>query len=388
MFILLSRKEEFQLAQSVSSPRKGQHTYSTRTATNYDFLPVGIGTLTSASGKHVKYSGNPVFSIFDKNFGSYLEYQLYIENAKATQILYFGKDNTKTLGAVYKVNAGHLVVLPMLNFNEAEFTETKREKDGKEKEYWNKKGLAFGNDLVSCLLEIDSKLTDGSEKTPAPEWTTEKQYLIKKEIEIKESIDKNFKIIAKLKEENERLEAELTEETKLKDLLFEKGKPLENAVIKALRILDYHAENYNDGDLEMDQIIISPEKHRYIGECEGKDTKDVDVTKFRQLLDALNADFARDEVDEKAFGILFGNPERLKEPKIRKLDFTTKCKSGAEREKIALIKTVDLFIVTKYLVENNDGIYKKVCRDAIHQHLGKVVIFPKVPENDSHRLNN
>ena len=234
--------------------------------------------------------------------------------------------------------------------------------------------------LISCLLEIDSKLTDGSDKTPAPEWTAEKQYLIKKEIVLNESIVKNLEIIAKLEQDNERLKIELAEEAKLKDLLFEKGKLLEDAVIKALRILDYQAENYNDGDLEMDQIIISPEKHRYIGECEGKDSKDVDVTKFRQLQDALNADFARDEVDEKAFGILFGNAERLKEPKNRKLDFTIKCKSGAEREKIALIKTVDLFIVAKYLIENNDDEYKKACRDAIHQHLGKVVIFPKAPK--------
>ena len=86
---------------------------------------------------------------------------------------------------------------------------------------------------------------------------------------------------------------------------------------------------------------------------------------------------------EKAFGILFGNADRLKAPKDRKLDFTTKCKSGAEREKIALIKTVDLFIVAKYLVENNNELYKKACRNAIHEHLGKIVIFPKIPENDN-----
>ena len=80
---------------------------------------------------------------------------------------------------------------------------------------------------------------------------------------------------------------------------------------------------------------------------------------------------------------MFGNAERLQEPKNRKLDFTTKCKTGAEREKIALIKTVDLFVVAKYLVEHNDGVYKKACRDAIHQQLGKVVVFPTVPDNDN-----
>jgi hypothetical protein len=131
----------------------------------------------------------------------------------------------------------------------------------------------------------------------------------------------------------------------------------------------------------MDQIIISPEKHRFIGECEGKDSKDIDVTKFRQLQDALNADFARDGVEEKAFGILFGNADRLSDPKNRKLDFTTKCKSGAAREKIALIKTIDLFAVAKYLAENDDEVFKKACRNAMHQYLGTIVEFPVIPDN-------
>lgn len=382
-FLLLSRKQEFQLAQSVTSPRKGQHTYNTKAISNYSILPINVGTLNSASGKHLKFSGNPIFSGFDKSFGRYMEYQLYVENVKATQIIYSGKDKTKTLGFVHKVGTGHLILLPMLNYNEAEFIGIKKGRDGEESEIWNKKGLAFGNNLVNSLLEIDRKLADGSEKTPAPEWISEKQYLIKKEIEINDAIDKNRAEILRLEQENGKLEIELAEEAKLRDLLFENGKALENAVIKALKILDYQAENYDDGDLEMDQIITSPEKQRYIGECEGKDSKDIDVTKFRQLLDALNADFARDEVEERAFGILFGNAERLNNPSNRKLDFTTKCKSGAGREKIALVRTIDLFIVAKYLLENNDPIFKKACRDAIHQQLGSVVKFPQLPNASS-----
>jgi hypothetical protein len=126
-------------------------------------------------------------------------------------------------------------------------------------------------------------------------------------------------------------------------------------------------------------VTSSPEKNRYIGETEGKDNKDINVTKFRQLVDALNADFARVEVKEKAFGILFGNAERLKEPEKRKLDFTAKCKSGAEREKIALVRTIDLFAVAKYLNENDDEKFKKECREAIHKGLGKIVVFPEIP---------
>jgi len=238
----------------------------------------------------------------------------------------------------------------------------------------------LGDNFVKCLLEISKKLTDESEKTPTPEWVLKKQYLGKKEKKLYDSIDNNSENIANIMQENERLKIELEKEIKLKDLLFEQGKPLENAVIKALKILGYQAENYDDGDLEMDQVIISPEKNRYIGENEGKDNKDINITKFRQLVDALNADFARDEVKEKAFGILFGNPERLKDPEKRKLDFTTKCKSGAKKENIALVKTVDLFAVAKFLNENDDKKFKKDCRNAIHKGLGNIVVFPAIPK--------
>jgi hypothetical protein len=142
--------------------------------------------------------------------------------------------------------------------------------------------------------------------------------------------------------------------------------------------MGYQAENYDDGDLELDQVIISPEKTRFIGECEGKDNKDINITKFRQLVDSLNADFAREEINERALGILFGNPERLTSPERRKLDFTKKCQNGAKRENIALVRTVDLFFVSKYLKENKDPDFQKKCRDAIINGLGKIVEFPTV----------
>ncbi|UTN02828.1 hypothetical protein L0669_15995 [Flavobacterium bizetiae] len=68
------------------------------------------------------------------------------------------------------------------------------------------------------------------------------------------------------------------------------------------------------------------------------------------------------------------------EPKSRKLDFTEKCKIGAEREKIALVRTSDLFMVIKYLRENENDEFKKKCRDAIYNGLGKIVKFPNIPK--------
>ena len=182
--------------------------------------------------------------------------------------------------------------------------------------------------------------------------------------------------ILKKQKEIENLKLKLDEQESLKDLLFETGKPLENAVIKALKILNYQAENYDDGKLELDQIIYSPEGERFIGECEGKDNKDIDVSKFRQLLDGLNADFEKEEVNEKAVGLLFGNPQRLLNPSERTLTFTQKCMTGAKRENIGLIKTEDLFLVCRHILENNDDKFAEKCRKAISQQLGQIIKFP------------
>ncbi len=379
IFLLLSKEEKFRLANGVSSPKKGQHTYSTETFSNYSVLPISIGSLTSASGKHVEFAGDPIFSDFYKNFNKHLEYQLYIENSKEARIIFTGKDKAKILGAVYKVGSGHIVALPYLGYDEKKFIKYDKVKKGN---FWTDEACKFGKMLIDCLLKIDQQLANVIDKTPPPEWVLDTKFSTEKETLIKNVIEKNLDDIKKIEKKNDELKQTLKNEEILKDLLFENGKPLECAVIESLKILGYEAGSYNDGELELDQVIISPEKIRFIGECEGKDDKDINITKFRQLVESLNADFARDEVDEKALGILFGNSERLKIPEERTLDFTKKCKIGAEREKIALIKTVDLFYVAKYLKENLDADFQKKCRDAIYNGLGEIVVFPEIPKNE------
>jgi len=302
---------------------------------------------------------------------------VYLENPNEANIIFTGKDKSKVLGAIYKIGKGHIVALPYLSYDEDKFVKYNEEED---QNYWTNEALEFGETLANCLLAIDQQLTQSSEKTPTPKWALELEFTSKRALEIQKLIHKNEKEIEDLNFRNRELNLELAEENVLNDLLFEQGKPLEKAVTKALTILGYHAENYDDGVLELDQIIISPEKLRFIGECEGKDSKDINITKFRQLLESLNADFARDEVQEKAFGIIFGNPQRLEEPKKRTLDFTQKCKIGAEREKIALVKTDELYSVANYLQEHKNDKFKKACRDAIIKGLGKVVKFPQIPK--------
>lgn len=377
VFMFLTKKEEFSLAYNVSTEKK-QRLYSTELYHNYNFLPIDIGVLTSAAGRHVEFVGNSVFSEFYKSLKEHFRYQLYIENPKGAQVIFTGKDKAKILGAVFKVTSGHLIVLPYIEYDYDKFTKTKKDKKGIEQNFWTEPAMKFGNILMTKLLQIDHNLKQTSEKTPPPDWSHEKNYILQRESEINDAIDSENKKLFTIKKKITELESELTDEQVLKGLLFEQGKLLEKAVTKALQILGYQAEGFDDGTLEIDHVILSPEGYRFIGECEGKDNKDIDIEKLRQLIETMNADFAREDVSEKSFGLLFGNPQRFIKPDERTLDFTKKCKIGAEREKIALIKTVDLFTVAKHALETNDDIFKKNCRNIIHASLGSVVIFPEI----------
>lgn len=171
----------------------------------------------------------------------------------------------------------------------------------------------------------------------------------------------------------------IDQEIRLRDLLFEKGKTLENAINLALEVLEYKVENYNDGNIELDHIITSPEGERFIGEAEGKDTSAINIDKFRQLATNINEDLQRPEIENPAIGILFGNGFRLTKPSNRAEQFTTKCINTAKSLNCVLVRTTDLFRIAKYIKESKDKNFAKSCRDAIKNSSGKIVEFPTLP---------
>ena len=112
----------------------------------------------------------------------------------------------------------------------------------------------------------------------------------------------------------------------------------------------------------------------------------MNIDKLSQLERNLHEDYSRDEVKEYAHGVLFGNSFRLLPPSERKDYFTEKCQSGAKRAGIALVRTTDMFEVSKYLKEHDDVEFAKKCRDAVFQAKGEIVNFPKV-SGDKHAIN-
>lgn len=374
VFINLAPLENFYVysgTKDISGTGRNQKiTEHVRPKTNYDFLPTDL-KISNSSGKIIVPT-NPIVKPYFEGLKDVLKYETHILKDNV-QSLFSTKNKDKILGGVLKHNNGNIILLPYLDFDQSKFSVW----DENEKEIWTDEALKFGKVFINNIVSIDKSLKHGYDKSPKPDWLNHKSYHLEESENIKIEIQEVNKRIEILNSKEDQLKMNLLETEILKDLLYETGKPLEVAVIKALKLIGYQAENFDDGTLELDQVIISPEGDRFIGECEGKDNKAIDISKFRQLQDSMNEDFYREEISDKAFGLLFGNPERLAAPSKRKFSFTDKCKKGAKRESIGLIKTTDLFKVAKYLSENKDEKYQKLCRIAIKEQMGEMIDFPK-----------
>lgn len=354
--------------------RNARPIISVEQANNYMFLPITLPPLIPKEGNEIKPYNHPIFAAFWSDFKGYLKYESYIDG-NINDPLFITRTGQKPVGGLFKVGKGHLILLPPIRYPD-EFIEY-NEKE--EKDYWTKEALAFGEQLVNCFVDIDNSLRSVSEQTPPPTWVSEETYSIEGEKEKRVEIDDINKKIDKLAENKNLLLNKMREEGLLKNLLYEQGTPLENAIIDALILLGYKAENYNDGQLEIDQVIVSPEGKRFIGESEGKNNSAIGIDKFRQLESNIQEDLQREEVQEPAIGILFGNGFRLQAPPKRPAQFTEKCLINAKRLGAILIETSDLFSIAKYLKMTCDKEYASLCRAAIEQSRGKIVVFPEIP---------
>lgn len=380
VFVFMGRYEEVFVEtgekQYSGTGRSARVTNIVSSYDNYQFLPVDIPSLIPKEGSEIKFSNHPIFTTFWTEFRDYLKFESYIDG-KIDAPLFFTKTGNKPIGGLFRLGKGNLVLLPPIRYPD-KFT-----KHEKKKAYWTEKAIEFGHRLIQTLVDIDSALRGATETTPPPEWAGKKQYQLQAETKLKKKIENVSTKIEKLISDKTALLASLQGESLLRNLLFEKGKPLENAVIDGLGILGYKAENYDDGSLEIDEVIVSPEGDRFIGETEGKDKAALNIEKFRQLESNIQEDLQREEVTEPAIGILFGNGSRLTDAEQRKEQFTDKCIKNAERLNSILVRTSDLFKVVKYIKENNDKSFAKECRRAILQSKGKIVKFPEVKYSKS-----
>ncbi|MEL0639650.1 hypothetical protein V6260_03410 [Pseudoalteromonas aliena] len=337
---------------------------------NYFSIPLELKP-TSTNGKEIKLSAknSEVISSYWQEFCSISSYKVIINSGTSPCLL--TKHGDKTVGVIErsKNSNGSIICLPDIDFYPEEFFD--------EEEEWSDTAKQFASRFVKSIVALDKSLKSTGELTPEPDWSKSKIYKLKEEDVLTEKLLKIEGKLEKIQTEKESVLDKVSDLGRLRNLLFEKGKPLEYAILDALKTLGFSVSQYEDGESEFDAVFESNEG-RLLGEAEGKDNKAINVDKLRQLALNIHEDLDRDEIEVPAKSVLFGNAYRLRSLEERPEPFTTKCISAASISSTALVFTPDLFIVAKYLTDKRDSKFATKCRKAIFNSVGKVN-FPEIP---------
>lgn len=344
---------------------------------NYQAIPAEL-TPVIATGSSMKLSakGAELLASYWSEFESVSKYQVVLTNPKVP-VCVVTRAGDKAVGAIYrsKDSAGSLLLLPDIEFYADSFVKTKNEK-----QVWTPAASQFAGKMVSTVVALDKALHASGEVTPEPTWATDHQFTFPAESALRVQLLKAERQVEQVQKQKERLSEELVEAGAFRGLLFEKGKPLEAAIIEALRLFGFEAEPFKESASEFDVVFESGEG-RLIGEAEGKDSKAVNIDKLRQLSMNIHEDLQRETVSAPAKAVLFGNGFRLQPLHERGEPFTEKCRSVAVTSSTALVFTPDLFPAVRHLLTTCDAAYATACRNAILGSIGRVFFpMPQAPE--------
>ena len=373
VFVYLSDLTELYIATGEKQySGTGRNQKTTRMVTeynNYRSIPANISPI-STKGKKIKLSPkySKVISSYWQRFSSILSYKVIINNDISPCLI--TTNGNKTVGTIYrsKNSQGALFLLPDIDFYSDDFL------DGEE---WSSAAEQFASKFIKEIVSINKSIKNTGELTPEPEWAKIENYKLEAELKLSSALLKVENRLENIQAKKEILSEQLKDAGRLRNLLFEKGKPLEYAILDALKIIGFDVSQYDDGKSEFDAVFKSKEG-RLIGEAEGKDSKSINIDKLRHLALNVHEDLERDEITIPAKSVLFGNAFRLKPLSERDDPFTTKCQSASQTSSTALVFTPDLFFIAKYLSGKKDARFAKKCREALLQTIGRVE-FPLVP---------
>jgi hypothetical protein len=348
---------------------------------NYAALPVELAPVNS-TGTGIKLAAHSdIIGPYWAEFGSLSTYEVVLSSKIGVCLT--TKTGDKPVGVIVRAakSAGALVLLPNLDFaaeeffnddeNEDEIDTDDGEGSDNNQSNWTAEARQFANRMMRAVIALDGALHSSADFTPEPAWASDPVYTLKNEQVLRSDLLEAERQLEAAQTKKEQIQQRLKEAGNLRSLLYEKGKPLERAIVEGLQVMGFKAHPLREGDSEFDVVFESAEG-RLIGEAEGKDTKSVNIDKLRQLTMNIQEDLQRDEVDLPAKGVLFGNGYRLSPPTSREKQFTQKCITSSQSMNTALVQTSDLFRSVQYLTNTLDPDYAKACREALLNNVGFV----------------
>lgn len=384
VFVILKKKDQVW----IDSGRRqysgtGRNQKTTRMVDEYDtyqMLPPLLIDVVASEGREMKLAEKAdLLSPYWKDFGALSAYEVYVECDNCKPLIRT-KSGDKIVGALlaFGDGKGHLVLLPPI----PDFDNGPDDYHWEDEIEWTEEEDKFGHRFLAAILAIDDALRRSSFVSPPPSWINQNKFHTPKESELQKRILKLDSDVEQLLADKLVLTSEISEEQSLKRLLYEKGTPLEDAINEALNILGFSSEPFKDAESEFDAVFDSLEG-RFLGEVEGKDNKQVNVDKLRQLEMNIQEDFEKDGVTVFAKGVLFGNAYRLEDPDARPKEFfTKKCITAAQRSGTALVRTPDLYRAAIHLKYCPNDDFARACREAIFSANGTIVAFPEAAGED------
>lgn len=341
---------------------------------NLEAIPWNPEGVVTGVGEEMRAApGARILQSYWARFSELSWYEMRFAATGQMQPLLTTKNPDQLVSAVVETKeGGHLVLLPAVSLGGSD-----EELEGDAASEAESAFRLNSIDFVRQLLEVHAELR-GHASAPPPDWAEDSQYQTPFQHRLREQVHEARKAEEEARESRETLEESLEDAGLLQQLLFAQGRQLENAVLRALKLMGIEADRHVDEESEFD-AIFGIDGQRFLGETEGRDRAAIDIDKITQLERNIAEDFAREEVTEHARGVLFGNPQRLTAPGDREKSFTDKCMSSARRNKFALVLTHTMFEPAAYLETEVDADYAAACREAITTAEGQVVHFPEVP---------
>jgi hypothetical protein len=338
---------------------------------NYKIIPAELNVVKT-QGQEIKLApkNSELIASYWKEFSGESSYKVTIGDKVPPCLL--TKNGDKTVGSILrsKNSNGALILLPYMDFYPDDFFDEEGD--------WTTESMKFASRLTKSIVTIDKAIKNTGEVTAEPEWCKSTDYKLKSEDKLDTELLKIESELEQIQLKKESIINKLKDSGRLRNLLFEKGKPLEFSILDALKQLGFSVSQFENGESEFDAVFESKEG-RLIGEAEGKDNKPLNIDKLRQLALNIHEDLEREEVESPAKPVLFGNAYRLQTLSERSDPFTTKCHTASKTNSTALVFTPDLFMVAKYLSDNKDLRFATKCRKAILNSIGRVN-FPEVPK--------
>jgi hypothetical protein len=351
---------------------------------NYASIPAKLSPIgTKGVAMKLSTRGSESIAPYWREFENCSQYKVVLSEPGLPACL-LTKKGDKPVGAILRTetSGGALVLLPELDLMQESFVEANA--DGEQD--WTADAAAFANRLVVTLVALHKGLRGTDEATPEPQWAKAAAYALAKESEFKEQLLIAETALEGARRVKETVADDLKKAIAIRGLLFEKGKPLERAILEGLITLGFVAMPFNDANSEFD-VVFESEEGRLIGEAEGKDHKAINIDKLRQLSMNIHEDLQREEVVNPAKGVLFGNPFRLSPIEERGAPFTEKTLRSASSSSTALITTHNLYAAVRYVKDTQDGEYARLCREALVRGVG-LVTLPAPPDQGQQGENS